>query len=78
MQMGSEHPVRRLAREQGRRLSWVAAQLGISYSYLHQILSDPTTRAHRPSPGWFYPSVARVLGVSLDEVVPSWEVAAAA
>lgn len=65
-----QHPIRLVLASQGRRFSWLADQLvspatgkPISVNYLHRILLGPDHDDGRAAPAWFYPAVARVLGV---------------
>jgi len=63
-----EHPIKRIVREQGRTLTWLARQLDLSYGYLQQLLLPPNHKRWAPAPSGFYARVARLLGVSEDEV----------
>lgn len=47
-----------LVREQGRRKTWLARQLGIDYSYLYLIETGK-----RPIPPWMPSKAAAILGV---------------
>lgn len=66
----TEHPVKRVVARQGRRLTWVAGQLGISANYLHRILLPPEDPACRPAPEWFYSRVSGLLGVPEEMLRP--------
>jgi hypothetical protein len=66
----TEHPVRRVVFMQGRRLTWVAAQLGISVNYLHRLLLPSTDQDSRPEPDWFYPKLSQLLGVPEEMLRP--------
>jgi hypothetical protein len=70
MQMTTRHPVRRVVRSQGRRLTWVAQQLEISSNYLHRLLLLPSDRDYRPAPDWFYPRLSALLGVPEEMLKP--------
>jgi hypothetical protein len=65
-----DHPVRRIVFRQGRRLTWVAEQLGISANYLHRILLPETHPARRPAPEDFYGRLSQLLGVPEDMLRP--------
>ena len=67
------HPIRQVARRQGRRLTWIAEQADISTNYLHRILTPPTDPDHRPAPEWFYSRIAEILGVPEESLRPEWE-----
>lgn len=71
-----DHPVRRVVTLQGRRLAWVATQLGISANYLHRILLHPEDPDFRPAPEWFYPKLSQLLGVPEEMLRPREEQAA--
>lgn len=64
------HPVRRVVFAQGRRLTWVAAQLGISTNYLHRLLLPAGHPDARVAPEDFYPRVSRLLGVPEEMLRP--------
>lgn len=70
--MQKQHPARRIVFAQGRRLTWVAQQLGISSNYLHRLLLPPDDRDSRPAPASFYPRLALLLGVPEDMLRPEW------
>lgn len=67
------HPVKQVVVAQGRRQTWLAAQLRISPNYLHRILLPPSDPASRPVPEWFYPRVAELLGVPESMLRPKEE-----
>lgn len=48
----------RVVEAQGRTLTWLAGQLGITYHYLYMI-----TTGRRPEPAWFRQRVSVALGV---------------
>jgi hypothetical protein len=77
MDRPTQHPVRRVVIAQGRRLTWVAEQLGISSNYLHRLLLPPEDRDSRPTPEWFYPKLAQLLGVPEEMLRPPTESVAA-
>jgi len=66
----ADHPVRRIVFRQGRRLTWVADQLGISANYLHRILLPEGHPARRPAPDDFYRRLSDLLGVPEDMLRP--------
>lgn len=57
------HPIRLVTSKQGRRLTWLAREMGISANYLHRILLGAEHTQGRPAPEWFYPRAAQLLGV---------------
>jgi len=63
-----EHPIRTVARGQGRSLTWLAREVGLSYGYFQQLLLPPGHVRWRPAPSGFYKRVARILGVPEREV----------
>jgi hypothetical protein len=73
-----QHPVRRIVFSQGRRLTWLATQLGISTNHLHRVLLPPDDPHSRTTPEWFYPRVAVLLGVPEDMLKPEERDAVAA
>jgi len=66
--------VRQVATAQGRRLTWIAKQLGISMNYLHRILLPPDDPDSRPAPAWFYARVAMLLQVPEAMLRPESEI----
>lgn len=72
-----QHPVRRVVFAQGRRLTWVAKQLGISSNYLHRLLLSADDADYRQPPEWFYPRLATLLGVPEEMLRPTASEAAA-
>jgi hypothetical protein len=66
----ADHPVRRVVFAQGRRLTWVAKQLGISTNYLHRLLLADGDPDYRPPPEWFYPRLSQLLGVPEEMLKP--------
>jgi hypothetical protein len=71
-----QHPVRRIVAQQGRRLTWVAGQLGISSNYLHRLLLPADHPDARVPPADFYPRLSQLLGVPEDMLRPEEKVAA--
>lgn len=69
----TDHPVRRVVALQGRRLTWVAGQLGISANYLHRIMLPPSDPDCRPAPEWFYSRVSALLGVPEEMLRPDYK-----
>jgi hypothetical protein len=76
--MSVQHPVRAVVKLQGRRLTWVAAQLGISTNYLHRLLLPANHVDARPAPADFYPRLSLLLGVPEDMLRPTWAESVAA
>jgi len=72
-----QHPIKRVVFAQGRRLTWLARQLGISSNYLHRVLLPVGHPDHRGPPKNFYPRVAELLGVPEDMLRPGREEVAA-
>lgn len=73
-----QHPVRQVVKLQGRRLTWVAAQLGISGNYLHRLLLPAGHPDRREPPADFYPRLSLLLGVPEDMLRPESKDAIAA
>lgn len=65
-----QHPVRLVVKTQGRHLTWVAAQLGISSNYLHRLLLPAGHSDARVPPDDFYPRLSRLLGVPEEMLRP--------
>jgi hypothetical protein len=65
------HPVRKIVFAQGRRLTWVADQLGITYGYLWKLLLPPSDRSWRPEPEGFYERLADILDVEEYKLRPA-------
>jgi hypothetical protein len=65
-----QHPVRRIVKGQGRTLTWVAAQLGISSNYLHRLLLPEGHADRREAPEGFYARLSLLLGVPEDMLRP--------
>ncbi len=67
------HPVRSIVFAQGRSLTWVASQLGITYGYLWRMLLPPTDRSYRLPVAGFYARLALLLGEPEDRLIPEWD-----
>jgi len=63
-----EHPIRRIVREQGRKLTWLARELDLSYGYLNMLLLPPNHHRWRQAPSGFYRRVATLLDVPESDI----------
>jgi hypothetical protein len=59
----TDHPIRLVVAQQGRSMTWLARELGISANYLHRLLLPDTHPDGRRPPDAFYERVSGILGV---------------